>query len=279
VRTAAAWLGANQVVARPDRSVRLTRGERWVDVVPGSVFLGTPTGLIVLPQKVRVVQGHTMVALTPLVRALGGTARFDETGKLSILLPEPPQLLSGRAHQAARHRKPEDPPTPGSGARQSALLDRAGPPDRHRPANREDTLVPTLGRDEWKNAAPLLTLVGDRLVVAWASGFFACDARTGRLRWETPPHQYSIDNAVLIGNVVLVSTYESGAIGYSATIAYDLHTGERLWHHFGPVQRIENEQVVLRYSWPVGDESPSGLAFITSTVEIKSGKILHQERK
>jgi Tol biopolymer transport system component len=108
LRAAADWLGARLMVVKPERGARLTRGDRWAEVLLGSPTIATASGRRSMPGPARADPSGSgaaergMVAFRPLVKALGGTASFDHTGRLLVRMPPiPPATAKARNAQAA----------------------------------------------------------------------------------------------------------------------------------------------------------------------------------
>ena len=88
VRLAAQWLGAGLEGEPRENAVTLTRNGRRALATVGQATLETGQGALALPGRVFERNGAIFIPLQSLVKAFGGEAHFNPSGRLLVTLPE-----------------------------------------------------------------------------------------------------------------------------------------------------------------------------------------------
>lgn len=120
-------------------------------------------------------------------------------------------------------------------------------------------------------ALPVLLADGDTVFVS-GGGWTAIDAATGKAKWRNA-NAPEAQIPRIQGDLLLLPTWESGAITVSTEYALDRRTGKTLWRLEGSHEYLGTRAGQLYYlnTWPMNDSSK--YAAVVDIVDPKTGKV------
>jgi hypothetical protein len=87
--SATKWLAAASRPIPEHTGVRLSLGNRWIEFSKGSKSANTSSGKVELANSVYVERDHLAFPISAAAKALGGTAKWDDSGWLNVTVPKP----------------------------------------------------------------------------------------------------------------------------------------------------------------------------------------------
>ncbi|MBM7565046.1 PQQ-binding-like beta-propeller repeat protein [Paenibacillus sacheonensis] len=117
-------------------------------------------------------------------------------------------------------------------------------------------------------------LGGSSLYVSSNTGLAAIDLATGKLKWTASGDAAGHNETIMLDDMLLVGTFESGAITVNTYYAIDKATGKTLWKLEGSHNKLlkaDGDRLYFNNDWPRNDTSTH--VATVDTVNAKTGKV------